>query len=71
MQESIKELCAKVVPCLDSCSNAEKKDAYTYLDLKISATPEGVSIKGYLDLNVLTTARTWGYLPFEAYVSIK
>nr|WP_011929270.1 recombinase family protein [Dehalococcoides mccartyi] len=59
MQESIKELCAKVVPCLDSCSNAEKKDAYTYLDLKISATPEGVSIKGYLDLNVLTIARTW------------
>ncbi|MGE0902932.1 MULTISPECIES: hypothetical protein [Dehalococcoides] len=71
MQESIKELCAKVVPCLDRCSNAEKKDAYTYLDLKISATPEGVSIKGYLDLNVLTTRQTWGYLPFEAYVSMR
>ncbi|MFC1931460.1 hypothetical protein ACFLXJ_04605 [Chloroflexota bacterium] len=31
-----------------------KKDAYTYLDLKIEATPDGVDIKGYLDSSVIS-----------------
>lgn len=32
----------------------DKKDAYTYLDLKIKATSEGADIKGYLDSSVIS-----------------
>ena len=39
-----------------------KKDAYTYLDLAIKASPEGVDVKGYLDPSVLTTGQTSGSL---------
>lgn len=55
----LKELCARIVPDLDNCKNQDKKDAYTYLDLKVIATPEGVDIKGYIQPNVLTTGQTW------------
>ena len=41
-------------------TNQDKKDAYTYLDLKVTATSEGVDIKGYLDSRVLTTGQTPG-----------
>ncbi len=61
----LKELCARIAPDLDNCTNQDKKDAYTYLDLKITATPEGADLKGYLKLDVikansclLTTALT-------------
>jgi len=49
MESNLKELCARIVPDLDNCTNQDKKDAYTYLDLKVKATPEGADIKGYLD----------------------
>ncbi len=49
MESNLKELCARIVPDLDNCTNQDKKDAYTYLDLRVNATPEGVDIKGYLD----------------------
>jgi len=55
----LKELCSRIVPDLDNCTNEDKKDAYTYLDLKISATPEGVDIKGYVQPKLLTTGQTW------------
>ncbi len=55
----LKELCARIVPDLGNCTNDDKKDAYTYLDLKISATPEGVDIKGYVQPKLLTTGQTW------------
>jgi len=65
-EDKLKELCARIVPDLDSCTNQDKKDAYTYLDLSITATPEGAGIKGYLkpdvieaDSYLLTTGRTW------------
>jgi site-specific DNA recombinase len=65
----LKELCARIAPDLDNCTNQDKKDAYTYLDLKIIATPEGVDIKGFLkpelfqaDSCVLTTGQTWASL---------
>jgi len=58
MESNLKELCARIVPDLDNCTNSDKKDAYTYLDLKVTATPEGVDIKGFLDPCLLTTART-------------
>ncbi|MBI2934181.1 MAG: hypothetical protein HYY29_01295 [Chloroflexi bacterium] len=54
----LKELCARIVPELDNCSNLDRKDAYAYLDLKITAPPEGADIKGYLDPKRLTTAQT-------------
>jgi len=64
-EAKLKELCARIAPDLDNCTNQDKKDAYTYLDLKITATPEGVDIKGYLkpdvikaDSCVLTTGQT-------------
>ena len=65
-EAKLKELCARIAPDLDNCTNQDKKDAYTYLDLRITATPEGADIKGYLkpdvietDSYLLTTGRTW------------
>jgi len=55
MEANLKELCARIVPDLDNCNNQDKKDAYTYLDLKIKATPEGADIKGYLDSSVFSS----------------
>ena len=37
----------------------DKKEAFTYLDLKVKASPEGVDIKGYVDLNLITIGQTW------------
>jgi len=54
MEANLKELCARIVPDLDNCTNRDKKDAYTYLDLKIKATPEGADIKGYLGSSVIS-----------------
>ena len=54
MEVNLKELCARIVPEIDKCTNKDKKDAYTYLDLKVKATPEGADIKGYLDSSVLS-----------------
>jgi site-specific DNA recombinase len=52
---------------VDHCTNQEKKDAYAYLDLKVTATPEYADIKGFLDSSlikddscVLTIAQTSG-----------
>lgn len=65
-ETKLRELCARIVPDLDNCTNQDKKDAYTYLDLKITATPEGIDIKGYLkpevikvDSCLITTGQTW------------
>jgi len=44
------------VPDLDNCTNSDKKEAYTYLDLKVKATPEGADIKGFLDTSVLSSS---------------
>ena len=67
MKANLKELCARIVSDLDNCTNQDKKDAYTYLDLKVKVTPEGADIKGYLDPGViksdsclLTTGQTSG-----------
>jgi site-specific DNA recombinase len=64
-EAKLKELCARIAPDLDNCTNQDKRDAYTYLDLKITATPEGADIKGYLkpdvikgDSNLITTGQT-------------
>jgi len=53
MEAHLKELCFRIVPDLDNCVNQDKKDAYTYLDLKVKATPDGADIKGYLDSSVI------------------
>jgi site-specific DNA recombinase len=58
MESNLKELCARIVPDLDNCTNSDKKDACTYLDLKVKATPEGADIKGFLDPCLLTTGQT-------------
>jgi len=55
MEANLKELCARIVPDLDNCTNNDKKDAYTYLDLKVKATTESADIKGFLDTSVLST----------------
>jgi len=59
---------------LDNCTNQDKKDAYTYLNLKVRATPEGADIKGYLDPGViksdsclLTTEQTSASSSSHAY----
>jgi len=49
MEENIKELCTRILPDLDNCTNQDRKDAYAYLDLKVIATPDSIDIKGYLD----------------------
>ncbi|MFC1932845.1 recombinase zinc beta ribbon domain-containing protein [Chloroflexota bacterium] len=74
MEANLKELCSRIVPDLDNCTNQDKKDAYTYLDLKINATPEGADIKGYIDSGMvssdsclLTTGQTSGCLSSHEY----
>ena len=57
-ENNLKALCARIAPDIEDCTNQDKKDAYTYLDLAIKATPEGVDVKGYLDPSVLTTGQT-------------
>lgn len=54
----IKGLCSRIILDLDNCTNQDKKDAYTFLDLKVSATPEGADIKGYINSKLLTTEQT-------------
>jgi len=53
------------IPMNPSAHDQQFDHAYTYLDLKVKATPEGADIKGYLDsnvissdLNLLTTGQT-------------
>jgi site-specific DNA recombinase len=53
IEGNLKELCARIIPDLDNRTNQDKKDAYTYLDLKIKANPERADIKGYLDSSVI------------------
>ncbi len=52
-EAKLKELCGRIAPDIETCTNQDKKDAYTYLDLKVKATPEGADIKGYLDPGVI------------------
>jgi len=56
----LKELCTRIAPDIKNCTSQNKKDAYTYLDLKVTATPEGADIKGYLDSSVLITGQSSG-----------
>ena len=42
VESNLKELCARIIADLDNCNNQDKKDAYTYLD-----------IKGYLNLGII------------------
>jgi site-specific DNA recombinase len=55
MEVNLKELCVRIMPDLENCTNQDKKDAYTYLDLKVKATPESADIKGYLDSSVISS----------------
>ena len=66
MEANLKELCARIIPDIDNCTNQDERDAYTYLDLKVKATPESADIKGYLDPGLIksdsclpTTGQTW------------
>jgi site-specific DNA recombinase len=59
MESHLQELCARIVPDLDNCTNQDKRDAFKYLELEIKATPEGADIKGYVQP---TTGQTWGCL---------
>jgi len=68
LEKGLKELCARIVPDLDNCTCQDKKDAYAYLDLRVTATPEAVDIKGYVQPKLLTIEQTWACLPFHAYV---
>ena len=53
METHLKELCARIAPDLDNCTYHDKKDAYSYLALKVIASPDGADIKGYLDPSVI------------------
>ena len=41
MEANLREPCARIVPDLENCTNIHKKDAHRYLDLRVTATPEG------------------------------
>jgi len=58
MEANLREVCARIVPELDHCTNNDRREAYRYLDLRVGATTEGVDIKGYLDPCLLTTGQT-------------
>jgi hypothetical protein len=57
-ESNLGELYARIVTDLDNCINQDKRDAYTYLDLEIKATPEDADIKGYIQLKLLTIEQT-------------
>ena len=70
LEEHLKDLCSRIVADLDNCTCQDKKDAYAYLDLKVTATPDSVKIKGYVQPKLLTIEQTLACLPFHAYVSV-
>ena len=55
LEAHLKQPCADIAPDLDNSTYQDKRNAYTYLDLKIVATPEGADIKGYLDPSSIKT----------------
>jgi len=57
-EAKLKELCTRIIPDLDNCTNQDKKDAYTYLDLKVTATKNAVDIKGYVQSKFSPTGQT-------------
>jgi len=59
VEKHLRELCSRIVDDLDNCTCQDKKDAYAYLDLRVTATPEAVDIKGYVQPKLLTTGQTW------------
>ncbi len=61
-ETNLRELCERIVPDLDNCCNEDKKDAYAYLALTVTATPEGADIKGFLDPSVLMIGQSSGCL---------
>ena len=74
LEVHLKQLCADIAPDLDNCTYQDKRNAYTYLDLKIVATPEGADIKGYLDSSSIKTdsclptiGQTWASLFYCRY----
>ena len=62
MEKHLQDLCSRIVADLDNCTCQDKKDAYDYLDLRVTVTPDGADIKGYVQPNLLTAGRTWGCL---------
>ena len=61
-EANLKELCTRIVPDIDNCTSQDKKDAYTYLDSRITATPECVDIKGYLKSDIFRLIRAYSPL---------
>jgi site-specific DNA recombinase len=53
IETHLKELCSRIAPDLDNCTYQDKRDAYTCLDLKVTATPDSIDIKGFLDPSVI------------------
>jgi len=69
LESYLKQLCSDIAPDLDNCTYQDKRDAHTYIDLKVIATPEGADIKGYLDPSSIkadsclpTIEQTWASL---------
>ena len=67
MEVHLRELCNRIVSDLDNCSCQDKKDAFRYLDLRVTATQEGVDIKGYVQPQLLTIEQTWALLRERSY----
>jgi len=59
LEDKLKELCSRIVRDLDNCTCQDKKDAYAYLDLRVTATPGAADIKGYVQPKLITTGQTW------------
>ncbi len=58
LEAHLRELCGRIIADLDNCTCQDKKDAYAYLDLRVTATPEAVEIKGYVQPKLITTGQT-------------
>ncbi|AKG53290.1 hypothetical protein DGWBC_0612 [Dehalogenimonas sp. WBC-2] len=43
---------------INTCTRADKKEAFTSLYLKVKASPQTCEIKGYVDFNLITTGQT-------------
>ncbi len=67
LEEHLRELCSRIVRDLDNCTYQDKKDAFRYLDLRVTATQEGVDIKGYVQPKLITTGQTSALLHARSY----
>ena len=58
------QLSSRIVADLDNWTCQDEKDAHAYLDLLVTATPEAIDIKGYVQPQLHTTEQQNGMFAY-------